>query len=80
MKVGLLTIKQKEELNGNYFAEDQYFNPVEDKDGQWIISTIEMYNCINPNFMWVEELPLIDWVGPKLNEKDDEDIFHFNRR
>jgi hypothetical protein len=62
MIVGLLTIEQKEQLVGEYFADDQRFNPVQDGEGNWIISTEEMYECINPDFMWVRELPLIDWI------------------
>jgi hypothetical protein len=69
MLVGSLTIEQKDELIGNYFAEDQYFNPVQDADGNWIISTIEMYYCINPDYIWVKDLPLIEWTGPYVNEK-----------
>jgi hypothetical protein len=65
MLVGILTIEQKEELEGQYFAEDQRFNPVQDNNGDWIISTIEMDNCINPNFLWVKDLPLIEWVAPQ---------------
>jgi len=33
--------------------------------GLWIISTQEMYNNTNPNFIWVSTLPLIEWVGAK---------------
>ena len=61
MLVGLLTIEQKDQIEGQYFAEDQMFNPVQDVDGDWIITTTEMYSCINPDFIWVRDLPLIEW-------------------
>jgi len=64
MIVGLLTIEQKDQIEGQYFAEDQMFNPVQDGDGDWVISTQEMYSCINPDFMWVKDLPTIEWVSP----------------
>lgn len=64
MIVGLLTIEQKDQIEGQYFAEDQRFNPVQDGEGDWIISTQEMYGCINPDYMWVRELPLITWIAP----------------
>lgn len=64
MLVGLLTIEQKDQIEGQYFAEDQRFNPVQDGEGDWIISTQEMYSCINPDYMWVRELPLITWIAP----------------
>lgn len=64
MIVGILTIEQKDQLEGQYFAEDQMFNPVQDAEGDWIITTTEMYGCINPDFMWVKDLPTIIWVAP----------------
>ncbi len=69
MQVGLLTLQQKDELVGQAFAPDCYFNPVEDGNTppNWIISTQEMENCINPDFDWVKTLPLIDWVAPQQN-------------
>lgn len=57
--VGLLTIVQKDELIGKSFAPDSYFNPIQDVDDNWIISTQEMDQCVNPNFMWVKDLELI---------------------
>jgi hypothetical protein len=64
MKVALLTIQQKDELVGQTLQPDWYFNPVQDADGNWIISTEEIDNNQNPNFDWITELPLIDWVSP----------------
>lgn len=57
--VGLLTIVQKHELIGQSFAPDSYFNPIQDADDNWIISTQEMDQCVNPTFMWVKDLELI---------------------
>lgn len=65
MKVGLLTIEQATDLTGKLFDEDSYFNPVLDGDMNWIISTQEMYGCVNTEYLWVKELPLIDWVEPQ---------------
>ena len=66
MQVGLLTIEQKDSLVGQWFAPDSYSNPVEDGNTppNWIISTQEIDQCINPEFMWVKDLPLIPWVPP----------------
>lgn len=64
MIVGLLTIEQKNQIDGQYYAEDKRFTPVQDKDGDWIIFIQEMYGCINPDFMWVRTLPTIEWVSP----------------
>jgi hypothetical protein len=64
--VGLLTEIQKDELVGQMYAPDSYFNPIMDNADNWIISVEEMANCINPNYMWVQDLPLIVYV-PKEN-------------
>lgn len=61
IQVGLLTIEQKDQLVGQLFAPDSYFNPIQDIDDNWIISTEEMEFCVNPEFMWVKELPLIEY-------------------
>ena len=60
--VGLLTESQKDSLVGQLYDEDSYFNPIQDDFDQWIISTEEMNQCVNPEFMWVKELPLIEYV------------------
>jgi hypothetical protein len=60
--VGLLTIEQKDSLVGQLYEEDSYFNPIQDDFDQWIISTEEMEFCVNPEFMWVKDLPLIEYV------------------
>lgn len=70
MKVGLLTIEQKEELVGQKYSADSYFYPVQDGNTppNWIISTQEMDGCIYPEFDWVKSLPLIDWVEPEYTD------------
>jgi hypothetical protein len=59
--VGLLTESQKNELVGQLYDEDSYFNPIQDILDQWIISVEEMEFCVNPEFMWVKTLPLIEY-------------------
>lgn len=66
MEVGLLTLEQKDQLVGQLFAPDSYFNPVQDINDNWFISIEEMNYCINPDFMWVKDLPLIEYQ-PKLS-------------
>jgi hypothetical protein len=69
MKVGLLTIEQKDEITGQLYAPDSYFNPIQDINDDWVISTEEMNQCVIPEFMWVKDLPLIDYI-PKIEEID----------
>lgn len=59
--VGLLTLDQYNQINGQLFAPDSYFNPVQDSDDNWIISTEEINFCVNTEFMWVKNLPLIEY-------------------
>lgn len=71
MKVGLLNSKQKELIEGKDFAPDCFFNPIQDKSNQWVITLEEMNGRVtNPSFLWVRDLPLIDYVpkpSPILN-------------
>jgi hypothetical protein len=61
IQVGLLTEVQKDELVGQLYDEDSYFNPIQDLNENWIISVEEIDQCVNPEFMWVKELPLITY-------------------
>jgi len=60
-QVGLLTETQKNELIGQLYEEDSYFNPIQDIEDNWIISVEEMEFCVNPEFIWVKDLPLIEY-------------------
>jgi hypothetical protein len=68
MEVGLLTLEQKEELVGQQFAPDSYFNPIQDINDNWVISQEEMNQCCNSQFLWVKDLPLIEYV-PKITDE-----------
>ena len=56
--VGLLTENEKDQLLGQQYSPDSYFNPIQDIDDNWIISTEEINYCINPEFEWIKTLPL----------------------
>jgi hypothetical protein len=64
--VGLLTEIQKDELVGQMYAPDSYFNPIQDNVDNWVISIEEMEYNINPLYSWVKDLDLIVYV-PKEN-------------
>lgn len=65
--VGLLTEVQKDELIGQLYTQDSYFNPIQDASDNWIISVEEMEFCTIEEFMWVKDLELIEYV-PKVVE------------
>jgi hypothetical protein len=66
MKVGLLTLEQKNLLQGQYWTSGVLFNPIQDDNDNWILSTEEMYGNTNPTYSWVEDLPLIDHLEKVL--------------
>jgi len=59
--VGLLTELQKNELVGQLYAPDSYFNPIQDINNNWIISVEEMEQTVTPEFLWVKDLDLIPY-------------------
>ena len=65
--VALLTEKEKNALIGQLYMPESYFNPVQDADLNWFISVEEIDLCVNDNFMWVKDLPLIPY-NPKIEE------------
>jgi hypothetical protein len=56
--VALLTTEQAEQLKGIEFVKDNFFNPIQNKNGNWIISIEEVEQC---SIDWVKELPLIEF-------------------
>lgn len=61
IQVGLMTIDEKNMITGQQYAPDSYFNPIQDINDDWVISTEEIDFCTNPEFMWVKDLPLIPY-------------------
>lgn len=59
--VGLLTEVQKNELVGVYYSADSIYNPIQDINGNFVISTEEMIYTTNPDTMWVKDLELIPY-------------------
>ena len=59
--VGLLTEVQKDELVGQWYAPDSFYNPITDNLDRWIISVEEMEQTVNPDFLWVKDLDLIPY-------------------
>ena len=68
IQVGLLTIEQKNEIQGKEYAPDSFFNAIQDASDNWIISQEEMNQCVNPLYIWVKDLPLIPYVPKEIIE------------
>jgi hypothetical protein len=58
MNIAYLTIEQKDQLIGQQYANDSYFNPILDADNNYVISEEEINFCTNPNFLFVKSLTL----------------------
>lgn len=63
----LVTLEQKNELVGQMFDEDSYFNPVQDINNNWVISLEEVDGNIYPQFDWIKTLPIIAWEPKPAN-------------
>ena len=61
MKVRQLTAEQKDQLNGQMWNNQTYFNPTIDANGVWFISQEEVNGCEKEEFAWVKELTEIDY-------------------
>jgi hypothetical protein len=61
IEVGILTIEQKDQLVGQLYDDDSYFNPIQDVDNNWIISQQEIEQNIFPIFDWLQSIPLIEY-------------------
>jgi hypothetical protein len=58
IQVALLTEQEADSLKGVEFVAGNYFNPIQDADGNWIISIEEVAQT---NIKWVKKLPLIEY-------------------
>jgi hypothetical protein len=58
MIVYLLTPDQADSLKGVEFMPDNYFNPIQDINGNWIITEQEVSQC---SIEWVKDLPQIEY-------------------
>ena len=59
--VGLLTELQKDELIGQLYAPDSYYNPIQDLNDNWVISIEEIEQTVTPQFLWVKDLEMIPY-------------------
>ena len=59
--VGLLTDLQKDELIGQLYAPDSYYNPIQDLNLNWVISIEEIEQTVTPEFLWVKDLEMIPY-------------------
>lgn len=64
MIVVKITPSQAESLNGVEVVKDNIFNPIQDADGNWIISIQERDQC---SIEWVKECEEITYKPIEIN-------------
>ena len=52
IQVRILTEEQKDELIGQQFMVDVYFNPIQDLNNNWVILNDTIEHCIYEKFNW----------------------------
>jgi hypothetical protein len=58
MNIAYLTVEQKDQLVGQQYAPDSYFNPILDANDKWVISEEEINFLANHDFLWLNDLPI----------------------
>lgn len=69
IQVRILTEEQKDELIGQQFMVDVYFNPIQDINNNWVILNDVIEHCIYDKFNWLKDLEIIPYE-PKEYESD----------
>ena len=59
-----LTPEQADELRGNEFAPDSFFNPVQDINGDWFIFDPEQELASRIEYPWMDNLIKVEFVPP----------------
>lgn len=58
----ILTTEQAESLKGVEFVTDNFFNPIQDLNDNWVISDEEQNQC---DIQWLKDLPKSEYF-PKI--------------
>lgn len=64
-----ITTEQAEAMKQALYAGRLRFNPVPDINWDYFIFSLEVEDCNNPDFMWVKELQLSEYVQPEIELK-----------
>lgn len=61
--VGKLTMYEVEALSGKTYSNGCYYNPIQDKNDNWVISKEEIDQTTDPEFLWIKSIYLIPFEG-----------------
>lgn len=59
--IAIITETQKNSLLGQSYVENCFYNPVQDANGNWVISEEEINQS---SLEWLKSLPLINFDAP----------------
>ena len=68
MIVYLLTEEQKQQIEGKVFAHDSFFQPIEDANGNWVITSQEVLKADCEDILWIKNLPTIEYVKREIED------------
>jgi hypothetical protein len=60
-KFGILDNDEKEALEGQEYAPNRFFTPLQDDENNWILPIDQIENNKNIDFWWVKHLPIIEY-------------------
>lgn len=63
-QVAIITEIEKDYLENELVQPNWYFNPIQDCNGNWIITEQEIQASIYSENDWIKSLTLIDWCQP----------------
>lgn len=66
MIVYLLKPEQKESLDGKFYYNGTYFNPIQDADNNWVVTEEEVSLASYKDIIWVKDLPSIEYKAKEV--------------
>jgi hypothetical protein len=65
MLVAIITNEEYDLINGqDYDGQGSLYNPVKDGNNNWIITDQEIVDTIHPEFFFLRDKELIEWIAP----------------
>lgn len=76
-KVAIITESQKNYLLGKKYDGISYFNPVQDCNGNWVISKEEIDGCNTEDKAFLDSLTIQDYCFPtvSINGQIEDDLY-----
>ena len=69
MIVYKITTEDYNKIKGQAYAPDMHFNPIQDINGNWVISIEELNGIVYPEFLYLSE--------QQCEELDGEQVCHY---